>query len=88
MCIPRADRAVKRGVTDFVRVEMESLEVTYEFLGLCDPWAARSIVGSAFETLTATKVDGYLRRAGSQPSPVCFIKPLGILLKYWLRLAG
>lgn len=64
ICIPRANGAVNRGVTDLVRVEMESLEVTYEFLGLCDPWAARIIIGSAFKTLTATKIDGYLRRAG------------------------
>ena len=88
MCIPRAVRAVNRGVTDFVRVEMDSLEVTYDFLGLCDPWVAHIIVESAFEILTATKVDGYLRRAGRQPSPVCYIKPLSILLKYWLRLVG
>jgi hypothetical protein len=56
MCIPRADRAVNRDVTDFVRVGMESLQVTYNFLGLCDPWAAHIILGSAFEILTATKV--------------------------------
>jgi hypothetical protein len=66
MCVPRADRAVNRGVTDFVRVGMERLQDTYEFLGLCDPWAAHIILASAFEILTATKVDankidGYLR---------------------------
>ena len=93
MCIPRADRAFNRGVTDFVRMGMESLQVTYDFLGLCDPWAAHIILWSAFEILTATKVDatkvdGYLRRAGRQPSPTCYIKPPSILLQYWLRLVS
>lgn len=82
ICIPRADRALNRGVTDFVRVGMENLQVTYDSLGLCDPWAAHIILGSAFENLTATKVDGYLRRAGRQPSPACYIKPPSILLRY------
>jgi hypothetical protein len=88
MCIPRADKAVNRGMTDFVRVGMEILQDTYDFLGLCDPWAAYIILESALEILTATKADGYLRRAGRQPPPACYIKPPSILLQYWPRLVG
>jgi hypothetical protein len=62
---------------------MEILQVTYDFLGLCDPWAAHIILGSAFEILTATKVDGSLRRAGRQPPPACYIKPP--TLEYWIE---
>lgn len=72
---------------------MESLQVTYGSLGLCDPWAAHIILGSAFGILTATKVDatvvdGYLRREGRQPKPACYIKSPSILLQYWPRLVG
>ena len=93
MCIPRADRAVNRGVTDFVRVGMETLKVTYDFLGLCDHLEAHIVLGSAFEMLTAImvdaiKIDGYLRRAGRQPSRACYVKPPRILLQFWPRLVG
>lgn len=65
MCIPRADRAVNRGVTDFVRVGMESLHVSYDFLGLCDPWAAHIIVGSAFKfVLVGVSKSTQSRRSG------------------------
>ena len=53
-CIPRAGRAVNRNVTDFVRVGMESLQATYDSLGLCDSWAAHMFLGSAFEVLKIT----------------------------------
>lgn len=36
-CVPRADRAVNRNVTDFVSEGMESAQTTYDFMGLCDP---------------------------------------------------
>jgi hypothetical protein len=75
-------------VTDFVKVGMESVQATYDFLGLCDSWAAHMFPGSVFEVLTATKVDGYLCRAHRQPSPVFYIKPLRILLQCWPISAG
>ena len=43
--IPRTDRAVNRGVTDFMWVGIESLQVTYDFLGLYDPWQLTSFSG-------------------------------------------
>ena len=57
-CIPRADRAGNRNVSGFVRVGMESLHATYEFMRLCDPWTARTFLTSAFEVFVHLKVDG------------------------------
>lgn len=57
-CVPGADRSVSRKVTDFVRVGIESLLVTHDFLGLCDSWAAYMFPKSAFEVFTAAKVGG------------------------------
>ena len=73
MCIPKAGRAVNKNVTDFVRVGMDSLQVTYDVLGLCDSWAAHMFPKSAFEVFTTSKVDGYLCRAGRQLSHICYI---------------
>jgi len=89
-CVPGADRAVNRNVTGFSDSgNRESTScVLYDFLGLCDSWTAHIFLGSAFDVFTTTKVDGYLRTAGHQPSPVCHIKPLSILLQYWPRLVG
>lgn len=69
LCIPRAGRGVNRGVTNFVRVGMESLQVIYDFLEQCDSSAAHTFLESALEDLTTFKVDGYSRRSGRQPSP-------------------
>jgi hypothetical protein len=67
---------------------MESLQVIYDFLEQCDSSAAHTFLESALEDLTTFKVDGYLRRAGRQPSPAGYIKPPSILFKYWPRLVG
>lgn len=68
-------------VTDFVRVGMESVQVTYNFLGLCHLWAVSTFLWLAFDAYVPTEVDGYLCRAHRQPSPVIHIKPLRILLQ-------
>jgi hypothetical protein len=82
-CVTGAGRAANANVTDFLGVGMKSVQVTYDFLELCDSWAAHMFAGSLFEVLTAAKVDGYLCRAHRQPSPVFYIKPLRILLQCW-----
>jgi hypothetical protein len=59
-CVPGAGRAVKRNVADFVRVGMKSVQVTYDFLGLRDLWAASTFLWFAFDAYVPTEVDGYL----------------------------
>jgi hypothetical protein len=39
---------------------MESVQVTYDFLGLCDLWAASTFLWFAFDAYVPTEVDGYL----------------------------
>ena len=81
MWVPGAGRAVNRNLTDFVRVGMESVQITYDFLGLCHLWAASTFLWLAFDAYVPVEVDGYLCRAHRQPSPVIHIKPLRILLQ-------
>jgi hypothetical protein len=40
--VPGADRAANKNVTGFLIEGMESLQLTYGFLRLCDPWVALS----------------------------------------------